>query len=162
MIVREIMLRQLGAGAAAVLLMVLVEHLLPRNAVRKYYVTHLPHYDSIRSYTFAYEVLNAYANESWWAGVKLVTGFGLSLTQPSFAALLAPFVSPTPQSLLLYNTRCLGLLSGSLYAYISGTRTGRGSALRGLRRLNSRTRLVPRISGSPRGLVPCPRDACNR
>jgi hypothetical protein len=110
------MLRKLDAGAAAVLVMVLAEHLLLRNAVKKYYATHLPHYDSVGSYTFAYEVLNAYANDGWWAGVKLATGFGLSLTQPMFAALLAPLLSPTPQSLLLYNSLCLGLLSWSLYA----------------------------------------------
>lgn len=45
--------------------MVLVEHLLLRRAVKNYYATHLPHYDSIGSYTFAYDVLNAYANEGY-------------------------------------------------------------------------------------------------
>lgn len=116
MIVGKIMLRKLDAGALAVLLMVLVEHLLLRNAVKKYYVSHLPHYDSIGSYTFAYEVLNAYTNEGWWAAIRLAPRFGLSLTQPMFAALFAPFLSPTPQSLLVYNSLCLGLLSWSLYA----------------------------------------------
>ena len=87
------MLRRFDAGAAAVLVMVLAEHLLLRRTVKKYYATHLPHYDSIGSYTFAYDVLNAYANEGWWAALRLATGFGLSLTQPLFAAVFAPLLS---------------------------------------------------------------------
>lgn len=119
------MWRKLDTGAAAVLLMVLAVHLLLRNAVKKYYATHLPHYDSIGSYTFAYDVLNAYANEGWWASIKLASRFGLSFTQPMFAAVFAPFLSPTPQSLLLYNTLCLGLLCWSLYALCRALGAGR-------------------------------------
>jgi hypothetical protein len=37
---------------------VLAVHLLLRSSVRKYYASHLQHYDSIGSYTFACEVLN--------------------------------------------------------------------------------------------------------
>ena len=115
MIPGKIMLRKLDAGAATVFLMVLAVHLLLRSSVRKYYASHLPHYDSIGSYTFAYDVLNTYAAQGWWAGVKHASGFGLSLTQPMFAAVFAPFLSSTPQSLLLYNSLCLGLLCWALY-----------------------------------------------
>jgi hypothetical protein len=124
----NVRLRSLDAGAFAVAVMVLAEHLLLRNAVKKYYATHLPHYDSIGSYTFAYDVLNAYANDSWWAAMKLATTFGLSLTQPLFAALFAPFLTAAPHSLLAYNSLCLGLLSWSLYALC---RALGGGALKG-------------------------------
>jgi hypothetical protein len=59
--------------AVAVPVMVIVEHLLLGTVAKKYYGTHVPHYNSTGSYTAAYEVLNAYSNEGWWAAAKFAT-----------------------------------------------------------------------------------------
>jgi hypothetical protein len=126
-------LRKIDAGVLALLVMVLVEHLLLRSAVKKYYAIHLPHYDSIGSYTFAYEVLNAYAADGWWAGVKLASGFGLSLTQPMFAAFFLFF-----RHLVLRNTAS-GVLLGIAIALTILSR------LRAGLRLDNHGAAVPRV-----------------
>jgi hypothetical protein len=83
--------------------------------VKAYYATHLPHYDSVGSYTHAFRIINLAHSGSWREAWDLTLGFSLSPTQALFAFLLSPFLQPTPQSLQLYNTMCLALLLVSIY-----------------------------------------------
>jgi hypothetical protein len=71
--------------------------------VGRYYATHLPHYDSIGSYTLMFEVMNTAQRDGVAAALALAMTSSISWLQPLYALLLAPFAAREPQILVSLN-----------------------------------------------------------
>ncbi|SEH30309.1 hypothetical protein SAMN04244559_00892 [Magnetospirillum fulvum] len=120
---------RLDLGHVCLALVLCLFHALLYWKIAEFYAAHLPHYDSIGSYTQAFRVLRAYHQDGWGAAFELASKFHLSLTQAMFAALFAPLLDSTPQSLQLYNTLALAMLSFTLASTTRLLGGGKWSAL---------------------------------
>lgn len=80
-------------------------------ALRHYYATHLPHYDSVGSYMMAYRLLALFHHAGLASALHEALHFSLSQTQALFTVIFAPVLSPSPASLQLYNSLCIGVMA---------------------------------------------------
>jgi hypothetical protein len=65
-------------GFAALLAVAAVFHILEYHYLKNAYATHMPHYDSMGSYMYMYEVRNALHAEGFFPALKLASGHFLS------------------------------------------------------------------------------------
>lgn len=112
------------AGALLIIVAVTLFHVLSLSYVRSFYANNLPHYDSIGSYTVMFDLMATYHREGFLTAFTQASHHFLSWGQMFFAVLAAPFLSPTPESVQLYNT--LALLVFSLSVYSAATAYGAG------------------------------------
>lgn len=103
------------AGPVLLALTAIGFHAVAYHAVESFYATHLPHYDSMGSYTKAFEVITAYREQGFLRALTTASAYYLAWLQSFFALLGAPLLARTPQSLQLYNSLCVLLLMISLY-----------------------------------------------
>lgn len=94
----------------------LIVHIVAYIGVRYYYATHLPHYDSIGSYTVMFQIIQTYRQHLWDAALTQAIEFDLSWLQSFFALLSATFLTPTPAALQLYNSLAMLILMGAIFS----------------------------------------------
>src|SRR4029079_11310235 len=71
--------------------------------VRDYYLTHLPHYDSIGAYLNAFIVMNLTVSQGLLAGIKQASTSSLSWLEPFYAIPFAWTAYRTPAPLVTLN-----------------------------------------------------------
>ena len=103
-------------GFAALLAVAAVFHILEYHYLKNAYATHMPHYDSMGSYMYMYEVRNALHAEGFFPALKLASGHFLSWGMSFFALVFSPVLQNTPQSLLLFHTLCIFMFMLSVYS----------------------------------------------
>ncbi|MFZ5811845.1 MAG: sialate O-acetylesterase [Thermodesulfobacteriota bacterium] len=94
-------------GFAALLAVAAVFHILEYQYLQNAYATHMPHYDSMGSYMYMYEVMNTLHAQGFFPALKLASGHFLSWGMSFFALVFSPVLRNTPQSLLLFHTLCI-------------------------------------------------------
>jgi len=98
-----------------------VFHVIAYFAVKSFYSQHLPHYDSMGSYTKMFEIINTYRQEGFREALKIASAFHLSWLQSFFALIGAPFLNATPESVQLYNSLAVFLFMLSIYLAAKST-----------------------------------------
>jgi hypothetical protein len=102
-------------GLLLLIATLLLFHIISYFYIREFYSQHLPHYDSIGSYTFMFEVINTYENGGFTVALEKASLFHLSWLQAFFALIAAPFLNKSPESMQLYNSICLFIFALSLF-----------------------------------------------
>lgn len=91
-------------------------HLLTVWQIDAYYATHLPHYDSVGTYTKAFRVKSLWESEGAVAAWALASGNFLSVNQGLAMFLAAPILPAQPSSLQFYNSLCVFIGMAGLYS----------------------------------------------
>lgn len=103
------------AAALALVLTVAAFHAMTVGLLVWYYRNHLPHFDSVGSYTFMAQVTEITRSSGWLAGLRYASQFHLSWLQGMFAVLVAPVLPSEPAGFQLLNTLCVALFQFSVY-----------------------------------------------
>lgn len=110
------------------LLVIGIFHFGSSYLIEEYYAVHLPHYDSIGSYTYAFQIIQKFREAGWGEAFEHATKFSFSQTQALFTALLALVLEPSPSSLQVYNTFCLSIALLCVYWTARAFRASREKA----------------------------------
>lgn len=94
-------------AAVGIFLLAILSHGFASLHLDAYYASHLPHYDSMGSYTKMYEIINARRAGDLHMAFELAANYDLSWLQGFFAFFLAGILEKSPASLQLYNSLCL-------------------------------------------------------
>lgn len=104
-----------NVGLILIFFTTVVFHIIAYVSVKSHYSQHLPHYDSIGTYTGTFQVINTYFQEGFSAALKLASSFHTSWLQSYFALLGAPFLNTTPESMQIINTLTVFLFMLSVF-----------------------------------------------
>lgn len=102
-------------GMVLLFLTSVVFHLMAYFTVKSFYSTHLPHYDSMGTYTMMFQIINTYHLEGFRSALNIALSYHLSWLQSFFALMGAPFLNTTPESVQIYNSLAVFLFMLSVY-----------------------------------------------